>query len=188
MEAGWWRGEREGTSTGTERYERRPILDELGSRVPSLRDEFVGTGEACLYYLTVSRSSSSSSSNNNNAVEPKAKSSNSDRLTSPETVCRNQDRNTAWDISPIDIQTLRWRVPQPSRGNWGMQTQGLVDDSVKMRHRSEFSVVGEAVQRLQFRAQLGDFGGGCCEVVKEEDHGGKNCFTAREFMFSGLLC
>ena len=40
------------TSTGTERYKRCAILDELRSRVPSLRDEFVGTGEACLYYST----------------------------------------------------------------------------------------------------------------------------------------
>ena len=32
------------------------------------------------------------------------------RRTSPETVCRNQNRNTAGDTSPIDIQTLRRRV------------------------------------------------------------------------------
>ena len=67
-----------------------------------------------------------------------------------------------------------------------MQTQRLIDDPVEMGHRSEFPVVGEAGQRLQFGAELGNFCGGCCEVVKEEDHGRENCFTARENMFSGL--
>lgn len=59
-----------------------------------------------------------------------------------------------------------------------MQTQGLVDDPVEMRHRTEFPVVGEVGQRLQLGAELGDLGGVCCEVVKEEDHGRENCFTA----------
>ena len=67
-----------------------------------------------------------------------------------------------------------------------MQTQGLVDGPVEMGHRSEFPVVGEAGQGLQFGAELGDLGWGCCEVVKEEDHGRENGFTALEksLMFS----
>lgn len=56
-EEGEGQKEGKGAFTGTEGYKPCPILDEFGGRVPSLRDEFVGTGKASLCYSSVSASS-----------------------------------------------------------------------------------------------------------------------------------